>query len=107
VQEGSGEMIIKNCKFCQHYQHEEVGDSDYGAIYSDEPVCLQEKDWDEKDETIASFDRDVERDCCALDFLKVADVDNEVGDLFDAMDIDEDGIMDKAYAKFKEKYLVS
>jgi len=64
--------MTKNCKVCSRYQCEEIGDSDYGAIYAKEPSCLQERDYDEENDCfIEGFDRDVERDCCVLDFFKV------------------------------------
>jgi hypothetical protein len=96
--------MIRNCKVCERYQHEEIGDSDFGAIYAETPSCNKYYDMDEEENEIKGFDREIERDCCVLDFFKVADIDKEIGDLFDPMDIDEDSIMDRAYARFREKY---
>jgi hypothetical protein len=93
----------RNCRFCCHYQQEEVGDSDFGAVYSSELTCIEYKDCDEEENLIIGFDRDIQRECCDLDFFKVADADKEIADLI--IDVDEYVDFDKAYARFKEKYL--
>lgn len=31
--------VRRSCLFCQFYKHEEVGDSDFGAVYSDVATC--------------------------------------------------------------------
>jgi hypothetical protein len=95
--------MIKNCKVCQHYQCEEIGDSDYGAIYAAEPSCSKYKDMDENEDEIKGFDREAERECCVLDCFKVAEIDEEIGNLFNE-DGDEVTFGDKAYKRFNEKY---
>jgi hypothetical protein len=94
-------VVRRSCSICQHYQCEEVGDSDYGAIYADAATCQKYLDFDEKTEdTIENFDRNTERDCCELDFWKVADIDEEVGKLIS----DHNGNTDRAYKLFVERY---
>lgn len=96
--------MIRNCQVCARYQCEEVGDSDYGAIYADNPSCEKENDLDKNEEyVLANFDREIERDCCELDFFKVLDVDEELRALFGTDDKDflYEG---KALKRFKEKY---
>lgn len=61
----------KNCNFCEYFQCEEIGDSDFGAKYADKPSCSIYNDVDENDNEIENFDREIERDCCRLDFLEV------------------------------------
>ena len=95
------DIVRRSCSICQHYQCEEVGDSDYGAIYSDVATCQKYLDMDEKtDETIKDFDRIIERKCCELDFWKVADIDEEVDKLIS----DDNGNIDRAYKLFVERY---
>lgn len=97
--------VVKCCEMCQCYQAEEVGDSDYGAIYSDELSCSEYLDCDKDENPIEGFDRKCERECCCLDFFLVADVDKEIGDAFgeDMMNGD-DGNFDRSYEIFKKKY---
>lgn len=90
--------MIKNCKICSCFYCEEVGDSDYGAIYAEEPSCSQEKDLEE-------FNRDIERDCCDIDFWKVLELDKEIKDLFMLCE-EKDLWKSKAFERFKEKYSV-
>ena len=91
--------VRRSCSFCQYFQHEEVGDSDYGAIYSDVATCSQYLDTDkETEEDIPNFDREVERDCCELDFWKINDA--EINNLMS----EDDGNIDRAYKLFKERY---
>jgi len=96
--------MTRNCKVCEHYQCEEIEDSDYGAIYAAEPFCSKYKDTDENENEIKGFDRDIERECCVLDFLKVADIDDEIGSLLNADSDEFTTFGDKAYKQFKEKY---
>jgi hypothetical protein len=96
--------LVRNCNVCRYFQCEEIGDSDYGAVYAKEPSCQKYKDSDEDENLIEGFDREIERDCCVLDFFKVAEIDKEIGDLFEPKEGDEDSGMDRAYRRFKEKY---
>ena len=91
--------VRRSCSFCQYFQHEEVGDSDYGAIYSDVATCQKYIDTDkETEKDIPDFDREVERDCCELDFWKINDA--EINNLMS----EDDGNIDRAYKLFKERY---
>lgn len=96
--------MVKNCKVCEQYQFEEIGDSDFGAIYAKTPSCLKCYDTDKEEKEIKDFDRNIERDCCSLDFFKVADIDKEIDDLIE--EDDEYISYDKAYKRFKEKYAI-
>lgn len=93
--------VRRSCSNCQFFGHEEVGDSDYGAIFSDVGTCQKYLDIDyEKEEYIPNFDREIERDCCELDFWKVVDLDEEL-----YKKIGEDnGKLDNAINIFKERY---
>ena len=94
---GTGQCTIpvvrRSCSNCQFFQHEEVGDSDYGAVYSDDTDTETEED-------IPNFDREIERDCCELDFWKVVDLDDELSEKIS----EDNGNLDNAYALFKERY---
>ena len=93
--------VMRCCSFCQHFQHEEVGDSDYGGVYAEEATCSKYFDTDqETEENIPDFDRNIKRECCDLDFWKVLDKDNDLIDLLNS----EGGEMDKAYDLFKVRY---
>ncbi|RYJ51092.1 hypothetical protein DR871_014315 [Flavobacterium petrolei] len=93
--------VMRCCSFCQHFQHEEVGDSDYGGVYAEEATCSKYFDTDqETEEDIPDFDRNIKRECCDLDFWKVLDKDNDLIDLLNS----EGGEMDKAYDLFKARY---
>ena len=73
--------VRRSCSNCQFFQHEEVGDSDYGAVYSDVATCQKYLDTDPKtEEDIPNFDREIERDCCELDFWKVVELDDELSE---------------------------
>jgi hypothetical protein len=87
-----------------HYRHEEIGDSDYGAIYAKAPSCSEYEDMDENENEIKDFDRNIQRDCCILDFFKVADIDEEIGSLLSADSDEVTTFGDKALKRFKEKY---
>lgn len=93
----------RNCKLCSHYQCEEIGDSDYGAIYADKPTCEEFNDCDDNENLIPNFDREIQRECCILDFWKVLEVDNELEKLI--IDKEEETNWDKAYKRFREKYI--
>jgi len=102
--------IIRNCEMCNLYYCQEVGDSDYGATYEDEPSCQNECDVDEyTGEHIKDFDRKIERDCCKLNFWKIIEIDKEIEDMYYYAYYDEENDeyvedVDRAYARFKEKY---
>ncbi len=98
-----------NCKICSYYHYEEIGDSDYGAVYAKEPTCSKDKDLNvETEECINGFNYDSLKDCCVPDFWIVADMDKEISDLFTDEDIMSDDIYDtSAYEKFKEKYFTN
>ena len=97
--------VMRCCSNCQFYQHEEVGDSDFGAIYADEPSCYHYHDTDEEtEEDIPNFDRNIERECCVLDFFKVCEIDKDLSDkLSDEMDKTE-GSFSNTYKIFCERY---
>ena len=93
----------RNCKLCFYYSCEEIGDSDFGAVYADEPTCEEHRDCDDNENLIPNFDREIQRECCALDFWKVLDVDKEIEQLVE--DTGEKTSLDKAYNRFREKYI--
>lgn len=94
----------KCCSICYKYQAEEIGDSDYGAVYSDILSCSDYKDC-EDDIPITNFDRTIERLCCVPDFWKVIEEDTELSEMFDAeMSETDDGNFDKTFNEFKKKY---
>ena len=91
--------IRRSCCFCQYFQHEEIGDSDFGGVYAENETCSKYLDTDqETEEDIPNFDRDLERDCCVLDFWKIED------DEIDNLISEDDGNIDRAYKLFKERY---
>ena len=93
--------VRRSCSNCQFFQHEEVGDSDYGAVYSDVATCQKYLDTDqETEEDLLNFDRELERDCCELDFWKVVDLDNDLSEKIN----EDNGNLDNAYKLFKERY---
>lgn len=97
---------VKCCKMCQCYQAEEVGDSDYGAIYADVLTCSKYHDCDKDENPIEDFDRECERECCCFDFFLVADVDEEIGKAFDEdMSKGDSGNYDRSYEMFRLKYM--
>tara|TARA_R110002050_G_scaffold174876_5_gene307824 strand:- start:385 stop:726 length:342 start_codon:yes stop_codon:yes gene_type:complete len=94
-------VVRRSCSNCQFFQHEEVGDSDYGAIYSDVATCQKYLDTDpETEEDIPNFKRDIERDCCELDFWKVVDLDKDLSEKLS----EDNGNIDGAYKLFCERY---
>lgn len=96
--------ILNCCTFCQFYRHEEVGDSDYGAVYAKEATCSKYHDYDDEFEIeIPNFDRTIERDCCVLDFFQVLEVDNDLHQRY-AAEMDKTGKMDETYSLFKTRY---
>lgn len=103
-------MIKRNCKICSEYRAEEIGDSDFGAVYSDTLTCAADKDLDpETEEYIKNFDYETEKDCCIPEFWYVVDVDTEVKAIYEKeMETKEGADFPKrAYEKFKEKYFIN
>ena len=93
--------VRRSCLNCQFFQYEEIGDSEYGAVYSDVATCQKYLDTDtETEEDIPNFDREIERDCCELDFWKVVELDDELSEKIS----EDNGNLDNAYALFKERY---
>ncbi|MFA5528441.1 MAG: hypothetical protein WC996_07475 [Peptostreptococcales bacterium] len=95
--------IKKNCNFCHSFTNEEVGDSDYGAIYDDNPTCFRYLDLDDDGNPIEGFDREIERDCCRLDFFMVLEHDEELKEML-SKEMDLTGRYDETYLRFKQKY---
>ena len=96
--------VRRSCSFCQFFQHEEIGDSDFGGVYAENATCSQYLDTDqETEEEIPNFDRDLERDCCKLDFWRVLEVDSILSEKL-AEESDSTGKMDETYELFKERY---
>ena len=84
-----------------------IGDSDFGATYSKEPTCLLEYDINnETGDDVVSFDREIERPCCSLDFWKVLEVDDELKKKFDLEmnEIGDNCNFDESYDFFRERY---
>lgn len=97
-------MVKRNCLFCQFYECEEVGDSDYGAVYTEKQSCSKYIDTDpETEEDIPNFDRTIERDCCELDFWQVVEVDEDLSVKL-AEETYLTGKMDKTYEIFNTRY---
>jgi len=96
--------VMRCCSNCSFYRHEEVGDSDYGAVYTYEANCSEYLDTDDEEEVISGFDRSVERECCALDFFKVCEIDTDLSDRL-AIEMDEtQGIFNETYKLFIARY---
>ena len=94
-------VVRRSCSNCKFFQHEEVGDSDYGAIYSNVATCQKYLDTNqETEEDIPNFDREIERNCCELDFWKVVELDDELHEKI----VEDNGNLDNAYTLFKERY---
>ncbi len=93
-------MVKHNCEFCVHFRHEEIGDNDFGGVYADEPTCGLVHDMDANGDTIVDFDREVERDCCNLDYWRVLEVDQELYSIFRKEDD-----FKVVYDAFTKKYL--
>lgn len=103
---GTKPIVRRSCLFCQYYKHEEVGDSDYGAVYAREAICSKYLDTDqETEEEIPDFDREVERDCCQLDFWKVLEEDGTLKNYFDKEMSEKSGEnFNNSYEFFKVRY---
>lgn len=97
-------VVRRSCSFCQFFQHEEIGDSDFGGVYAENATCSQYLDTDkETEEEIPNFDREIERDCCKLDFWRVLEIDNVLSEKL-AEESDRTGKMNETYELFKERY---
>jgi len=97
--------VVRSCSFCQFYTHEEVGDSDYGAVYSENPSCSKYIDTDEEtEEEIPNFDRDIERECCDLDFWRVIEFDKELAEHLEKEQEIGDGSFSETYELFRVRY---
>ena len=97
-------VVMSCCSNCQYYRHEEVGDSDFGAVYNDEASCSEYYDTDqETEENIPNFDRSIERECCLLDFFKVIEIDEELNKSFHE-EMNKVDSFNKTYKRFCEKY---
>ena len=101
--------LPRNCKICTYYKAEEIGDSDFGAIYADECTCSKDKDIDEQtEEFIKAFDYNSVKECCIPDFWIVADMDKEIEKLFnDEMSESDDAEPIRSSKRFHEKYILS
>ena len=96
--------VRRSCSFCQFFQHEEIGDSDFGGVYAENATCSKYLDTDKKtEEEIPNFDRNLERDCCKLDFWRVLEIDNVLSEKL-AEESYRTGKMDETYELFKEHY---
>lgn len=96
--------VRRSCLFCQFYKHEEVGDSDFGAVYADVATCQKYLDTDsETEENIPIFDREIERECCVLDFWQVVEVDEDLAVKL-AEEAQTTGKMEETYEMFKTRY---
>ena len=97
--------VMRCCNLCANFRHEEVGDSDYGAVYAKDASCSEYYDTDEEtEEDIPNFDRTIERKCGVLDFFKVCEIDKDLSDkLSDEMDKTE-GSFSSTYKIFCERY---
>lgn len=98
--------VRRSCLFCQHYRHEEIGDSDFGAVYAKEATCSKYFDTDpETEEDIPNFDRTIERDCCVLEFWQVLEVDEVLKSSFDKEMSEKKGDnFNDTYQLFKGRY---
>ena len=53
-------VVRRSCSFCQFFQHEEIGDSDFGGVYAKNATCSKYLDTDkESEEYIPNFDREL------------------------------------------------
>ncbi len=97
--------VMRSCSFCQFYTHEEVGDSDYGAVYSENASCSKYIDTDEEtEEEIPNFDRNIERDCCNLDFWRVIEFDKELAEHLEKEQESGEGSFSETYELFRVRY---
>ena len=95
--------MMKNCKNCFHYSCQEIGDNDFGGIYEEYETCSLNHDSNENDELIKDFDRDVERECCNLDFFRVIESDKLLNHFFH-LEVMNNSKCDKTYELFERLY---
>ncbi len=93
--------LTKNCNICSDYLAEEIGDSDYGVVYSDELICDNGYNLDEEENPYEDFNRDIERVCYRINFWKALEKDEELN-VFTENEFD----YDKSFGLFKKKYNV-
>ena len=97
--------VMRSCYFCQFFQHEEIGDSDFGGVYAENPTCSKYLDTDQAtEEDIPNFDRTIERDCCKLDFWRVMEVDKDLAEKLSAELDKSEGSFSETYELFKVRY---
>ena len=97
--------VRRSCCFCQFFRYEEIGDSDFGSVYAENPSCSKYYDTDEEtEEDIPNFDRNIERDCCKLDFWRVVEVDNDLTEKLAIEQDKNDGSFSETYDLFKVRY---
>lgn len=97
--------VIRNCEFCSNFIHEEIGDSDFGGIFADEPSCLKYYDLeDNSNELIKNFDRNIERECCDLDFWSVLEADDVLSKKFSEITNGGSHDINEVYELFNERY---
>jgi hypothetical protein len=97
--------VMRSCSFCQFFQHEEIGDSDFGGVYAKNPSCSKYFDTDEEtEEDIPNFDRTIERNCCKLDFWRVVEVDKDLAEKLSAELDKNEGSFSETYELFKVRY---
>ena len=97
--------VMRSCSFCQFFRHEEIGDSDYGAVYAENATCSKYFDTDqETEEDIPNFDRNIERECCKLDFWQVIEVDKDLAEKLSIEQDKNEGSFSETYELFKVRY---
>lgn len=93
-------LLKLNCKLCYSFKNDEVGDSEYGSVYSETPSCSKYLDIDDDGNELSNFDREIERECCDLDFWAVIEVDAEL-----KAELSKETFgYDKTYESFEKKY---
>ena len=98
--------MVGCCNLCEKYIHEEIGDSDFCSVYSEEASCSDQRDIDfETEEPIKDFDRSIERSCCSFDFWKMVEMDALLKSMFnDEMSQSNGKSFSKALEYFKKNY---
>jgi len=100
--------VMRSCSFCQFFRYEEVGDSDYGGyggVYAENATCSKYFDIDqETEEDIPNFDRNIERECCKLDFWQVIEVDKDLAEKLTIEQDKNEGSFSETYELFKVRY---
>ena len=97
--------VMRSCSFCHFFQHEEIGDSDFGGVYAENPSCSKYYDTDEEtEEDIPNFNRNIERDCCKLDFWRVVESDKDLAEKLAIEQDKNEGSFSETYELFKVRY---